>query len=209
VLINGKRRHRSAYIDVTAQGAQAVDLAEIPLSAIDRIELLRDGASAQYGSDAIAGVINIILKDRPGFEGYTQVGQYYAGDGANYLIGANQGIALGDRGSLSVSLEGYIGEATSRSRQRPNAAALIAAATRPSSSRWCSGSDSLTPRACSRSSTPGITSTTPPRLSLRRRVPQLRQRMARRRRPLGSSCGGKLTERVQQLIASRNGRDNP
>ncbi|MGA2448595.1 MAG: TonB-dependent receptor plug domain-containing protein, partial [Polyangiaceae bacterium] len=95
VLINGKRRHRSAYIDVTAMGAQAVDLAEIPLAAIDHVEVLRDGASAQYGSDAIAGVINIILKDKPGFDGYLQAGQYYAGDGANYLLGANQGFALG------------------------------------------------------------------------------------------------------------------
>jgi iron complex outermembrane receptor protein len=72
VLINGKRRHRSAYIDVTAQGAQAVDLAEIPLAAIERVEVLRDGASAQYGSDAIAGVINIILRDKPGASGYLQ-----------------------------------------------------------------------------------------------------------------------------------------
>ncbi len=125
VLINGKRRHRSAYIDVTAMGAQAVDLAEIPLAAIDHVEVLRDGASAQYGSDAIAGVINIILKDKPGFDGYLQAGQYYAGDGANYLLGANQGFALGDRGSINISAEGNIGDATSRSNQRPNAWALI------------------------------------------------------------------------------------
>jgi len=125
VLINGKRRHRSAYIDVTAMGAQAVDLAEIPLAAIDHVEVLRDGASAQYGSDAIAGVINIILKDKPGFDGYLQAGQYYAGDGANYLIGANQGFKLGDSGSINFSAEGNIGDATSRSNQRPNAWALI------------------------------------------------------------------------------------
>ncbi len=87
VLINGKRRHRSAYIDVTAQGAQAVDLAEIPLAAIERVEVLRDGASAQYGSDAIAGVINIILKDKPGASGYLQGSVYQEGDGASYLAG--------------------------------------------------------------------------------------------------------------------------
>lgn len=125
VLINGKRRHRSAYIDVTAQGAQAVDLAEIPLAAIERVEVLRDGASAQYGSDAIAGVINIILKDKPGASGYLQGSIYQEGDGGSYLAGVNAGWALGKRGSLNLTLEGGAGEATSRSNQRPNAQALI------------------------------------------------------------------------------------
>ena len=127
VLINGKRRHRSAYIDVTSQGAQAVDLAEIPLAAIERVEVLRDGASAQYGSDAIAGVINIILKDKPGASGYLQGSVYHAGDGGAYLGGVNAGWALGNRGSFNLTLEGGAGEATSRSHQRPNAAALLAA----------------------------------------------------------------------------------
>ena len=125
VLINGKRRHRSAYIDVTAQGAQAVDLAEIPLAAIERVEVLRDGASAQYGSDAIAGVINIILKDKPGASGYVQGSIYQEGDGGSFLAGINGGWALGKRGSLNLTLEGGVGEATSRSNQRPNAQALI------------------------------------------------------------------------------------
>ena len=125
VLINGKRRHRSAYIDVTAQGAQAVDLAEIPLAAIERVEVLRDGASAQYGSDAIAGVINIILKDKPGASGYLQGSIYQEGDGGSYLAGVNGGWALGKRGSLNLTLEGGAGNATSRSNQRPNAQALI------------------------------------------------------------------------------------
>jgi iron complex outermembrane receptor protein len=126
VLVNGKRRHRSAFIDVTAQGAQAVDLAEVPSAAIERIEVLRDGASAQYGSDAIAGVINIILKDKPGYDAYAQYSRYYAGDGVGYLLGGNAGTALGDRGTLNLSLEGELGGATSRSNQRPDAAALIA-----------------------------------------------------------------------------------
>jgi iron complex outermembrane receptor protein len=65
VLVNGKRRHRSAYIDVTAQGAQAVDMAELPLAAIARVEVLRDGASAQYGSDAIAGVVTSSSRTSP------------------------------------------------------------------------------------------------------------------------------------------------
>lgn len=127
VLVNGKRRHRSAYIDVTTQGAQAVDLAQIPLAAIERVEVLRDGASAQYGSDAIAGVINIILKDGPGQSGYIQGAQYYEGDGASFLGGVSSGWALGDRGALTLSLELSAGKPTSRSNQRPNAAALIEA----------------------------------------------------------------------------------
>ncbi len=125
VLINGKRRHRSAYIDVTTQGAQAVDLNAIPLAAIERVEVLRDGASAQYGSDAIAGVINIILKDKPGASGYLQGSVYQEGDGGSYLAGINGGWALGKRGSLNLTLEGGAGNATSRSNQRPNAQALI------------------------------------------------------------------------------------
>ena len=104
VLINGKRRHRSAYIDVTAQGAQGVDLAEIPLAAIERVEVLRDGASAQYGSDAIAGVINIILKDKPGASGYLEGSIYHAGDGGAYVGGVNAGWALGKRGTLNLTL---------------------------------------------------------------------------------------------------------
>jgi len=63
VLVNGKRFHRSSLISI--RGAQAPDLAQIPAFAIGRIEVLRDGASAQYGSDAIAGVINIILDEKP------------------------------------------------------------------------------------------------------------------------------------------------
>src|SRR3990167_5598697 len=63
VLLNGKRFHRSAFLG--SRGAQGPDLAQIPSFAVGRMEVLRDGASAQYGSDAIAGVINIILDDKP------------------------------------------------------------------------------------------------------------------------------------------------
>ena len=65
VLINGKRRHQSALVatsGVIGRGSTGVDLNAIPASAIEKIEVLRDGAAAQYGSDAIAGVINIVLK---------------------------------------------------------------------------------------------------------------------------------------------------
>jgi iron complex outermembrane receptor protein len=89
VLVNGKRRHNGALLDLSTgnldNGADPVDLDLIPDAAIDHIEVLRDGASAQYGSDAIAGVINIILKK--GVDGgdlNLHSGLRYAGDGATY-----------------------------------------------------------------------------------------------------------------------------
>tara|TARA_B100000678_G_scaffold290655_1_gene304157 strand:+ start:386 stop:2800 length:2415 start_codon:yes stop_codon:yes gene_type:complete len=118
VLVNGKRRHRSALL-----GA-GTDLATIPSYAIKRVEVLRDGASAQYGSDAIAGVINIILDDQPGTSAYAQFSEYYEGDGSNYQLGAQTGWALGDAGSLVLTGEWYDADMTSRSRQRPDAIAL-------------------------------------------------------------------------------------
>jgi len=140
VLINGKRRHRSAYIDVMNQGAQAVDLAQIPQIAIKRIEVLRDGASAQYGSDAIAGVLNIILDDAIGYRSYAQYARYYEGDGNSVVAAFGGGWALGERGHLRLSLEGSLAEATSRSVQRPDAAELIAmgntAVRQPVATRW-------------------------------------------------------------------------
>jgi len=125
VLVNGKRYHRSALLGT--RGAQAPDLATIPGLSIKRIEVLRDGASAQYGSDAIAGVINIILDDKPGMEAFGQFSQYYKGDGKEYQGGIQGGIALGDRGSLVFTGEYDHAEATSRTRQRPDAIAFQAA----------------------------------------------------------------------------------
>ena len=125
VLINGKRQHRSAFVDITSQGAQAVDLSQIPQIAIKRIEVLRDGASAQYGSDAIAGVINLILDDQPGSNTYAQWGQYSAGDGENIQAAATTGLALPHDGKLNASFEYAKSDATSRSVQRPQAQALI------------------------------------------------------------------------------------
>ncbi|WP_127566123.1 TonB-dependent receptor plug domain-containing protein [Glycocaulis alkaliphilus] len=125
VLINGKRRHRSAFLG--NRGAQAVDMAQIPSSAISRIEVLRDGASAQYGSDAIAGVINIILDSQPGFSSFGQYSQYYEGDGELYQLGAQAGFDLDGRGFLVLSAEYSDASATSRSRQRPDAIEFQAA----------------------------------------------------------------------------------
>ena len=107
VLVNGKRRHLSAsiYADSDpAQGSTAVDLDLIPENAIDHIEILRDGAAAQYGSDAIAGVVNIILKDGAhGGGASVQGGSYYKGDGANVAGNIDHGFALGQNGALHLS----------------------------------------------------------------------------------------------------------
>ena len=84
VLVNGKRRHNSALLhvlDTVGRGTAGTDMNSIPIGAIERIEVLRDGAAAQYGSDAIAGVINLVLKESPGFSFDQTWGQTYRGDG--------------------------------------------------------------------------------------------------------------------------------
>jgi iron complex outermembrane receptor protein len=126
VMINGKRFHRSAFLN-NSTGAQAADLAQIPTFAIDRLEVLRDGASAQYGTDAIAGVINIILDTKPGFSAYTQGSQYYHGDGAQGQFGGRAGFALKDGGHVVLTAEYQHSDATSRTIQRPDAIAFAAA----------------------------------------------------------------------------------
>ncbi|MFN3596466.1 MAG: TonB-dependent receptor [Rubricoccaceae bacterium] len=88
VLVNGKRRHTSALVHVNGtvgRGSTGVDLNAIPPSAIERIEVLRDGAAAQYGSDAIAGVINIVLKNRPGIDAEATFGQYVSVENRGFL----------------------------------------------------------------------------------------------------------------------------
>lgn len=119
VLVNGKRRHRSAHL--TGSGSQAVDLAQIPSSAIKRVEVLRDGASAQYGSDAIAGVINVILDDSTGFSSFAQLSEYYDGDGQQLQVGTRAGFNFGNAGVLTLFGEYTDADPTSRSRQRPDA----------------------------------------------------------------------------------------
>lgn len=114
VLVNGKRRHRSAYIQIQQFGAQAVDLAEIPQIAIRQVEVLRDGASAQYGSDAIAGVINILLNDKPGISLNGQIGQYYEGDGESVQISGRVGTTIGSAGRMSLAVEHVDANATDR-----------------------------------------------------------------------------------------------
>ena len=131
VLINGKRRHRGSVISFLgggiADGAQGVDLAAIPSLAIKQVEVLRDGASSQYGSDAIAGVMNFLLRDdAEGFEIVTRYGETFEGDGTNYMVAANLGLPLGDNGFLNISGEVRDAEGTIRSVVRNDVAYQIA-----------------------------------------------------------------------------------
>ncbi|SBV31831.1 TonB-dependent receptor [uncultured Sphingopyxis sp.] len=131
VLVNSKRRHRSAVVQLSrlplSSGAQGPDLSLIPSIAIARVEVLRDGAAAQYGSDAIAGVINFQLReDDGGIQLDAKYGQYYEGDGENYDIQANVGLPLGE-GFINVSGQYSGNEHTYRGTQRPDAAAIAAA----------------------------------------------------------------------------------
>lgn len=118
VLVNGKRYHGSALVHLNGtagRGSSSVDLNTIPMSAIKRIEILRDGASAQYGSDAIAGVINIVLKDASeGAEIALQGGQTYAGDGEQWRAGLNKGIKFSENGHVDISLEAHHKNPTNR-----------------------------------------------------------------------------------------------
>jgi iron complex outermembrane receptor protein len=131
VLVNGKRRHRSSVItwlgNGLADGSQGPDIAAIPAIALKSVEVLRDGAAAQYGSDAIAGVVNFNLKDSDSGGSFeARYGQYTEGENA-YTFSWNQGFAVGDNGFLNLSAEYTDAEATDRSVQRADAAALIAA----------------------------------------------------------------------------------
>ena len=109
VLVNGKRRHTSALIHVNTsvgRGTAGVDMNAIPASAIKRIEVLRDGASAQYGSDAIAGVINIVLKDddEVGKADFSY-GETTESDGETTVFSLNKGLPLGDGGMANLTYE--------------------------------------------------------------------------------------------------------
>jgi iron complex outermembrane receptor protein len=129
VLVDSKRRHASALVNLNGsvgRGSAAVDLNAIPLVAIDRIEVLRDGASAQYGSDAIAGVLNLHLREaREGGEASltygandttvdTPLGSRHASDGQSFTASAWNGFSLGSDGFLTLSAEYRNDDPTSR-----------------------------------------------------------------------------------------------
>ena len=117
VLINGKRLHQSSLINVYNGGTVGVDLNAIPTNAIARIEVLRDGAASQYGSDAIAGVINIVLKDTvDSTQLYSLTGVTASNDGAQFKLGGNTGFRLGKRGFVNVTGEFFTRGRTNRSK---------------------------------------------------------------------------------------------
>ena len=111
ILMNGIRYHSSAWLNppgaplgILGKGSVANDLNSIPFSAIEKIEILRDGATAQYGSDAIAGVMNFQLKKTTGKTSINfHFGQQYKGDGENISFGINRGIPIGKKGFLNFS----------------------------------------------------------------------------------------------------------
>src|SRR5258707_7698750 len=137
VMLNGKRMNRSALVQVfqggeteLSFGSQAPDLASIPSIAIKSLEILRDGASAQYGSDAIAGVLNFHFRDNPsGIEVTSRFGEYFPGhgyskDGWDRTVAANVGLPLGGQGFFNVSAEWSKNQQTVRNATRPSALAF-------------------------------------------------------------------------------------
>lgn len=131
VLVNGKRRHRSGVIaelgGSLSAGSQGADISAIPALAFKQTEILRDGAAAQYGSDAIAGVLNFVLKDDPdGMSLEARTGEFGEGDGDLVQYMGNIGLPLGDDGFFNITGTWSEQDATSRSTQRTDAATLIA-----------------------------------------------------------------------------------
>ncbi len=126
VLVNGKRRHQASLIHINnsvGRGTAGTDMNAIPAAAIKRVEVLRDGAAAQYGSDAIAGVINIILKDNAeGGLAAVSVGQYSEGDGTNTNVDLVKGFSLGDDGYLTLT--GNYRDRESTTRANPQGVCL-------------------------------------------------------------------------------------
>ena len=130
VLVNGKRRHRGSIITWlgggTSDGSHGPDVGAIPAMALERVEILRDGAAAQYGSDAIAGVINFVLReDRSGGTLEARWGRHYEGDGDALTVAGNIGLPLGGSGFVNLSGEFRQADPTSRSVQRADAQGLI------------------------------------------------------------------------------------
>ncbi|AFK01496.1 TonB-dependent receptor [Emticicia oligotrophica DSM 17448] len=137
VLVNGKRRHQSALVNVNGtvnRGTVGTDMNAIPATSVEKIEILRDGAAAQYGSDAIAGVINIVLKKQMGLSGNLSTGENITNYDKNYAVnfsngqsksvnvqdgltaqlGLNYGLKLGKKGFLNVTGEYVSRGATNR-----------------------------------------------------------------------------------------------
>ena len=131
VMLNGKRLNRSALVQVytggdtgLSFGSQGSDISSIPSIAVKNLQILRDGATAQYGTDAIAGVLNYQFRDDAGIEVSARYGQFYEGDGESYQLAGYFGFKLGDRGFVSLAGEYNEDGQTSRGQTRPIAVAF-------------------------------------------------------------------------------------
>ncbi len=134
VMINGKRYNRSALVQVytggetaLSYGSQGADISAIPAIAVGNLQILRDGATAQYGSDAIGGVINYGIRENTGLELQARYGETFEGDGESYQLAGNFGFKVGERGFVNLSAEYFNDGETSRGAQRPIALQFAAA----------------------------------------------------------------------------------
>jgi iron complex outermembrane receptor protein len=133
VMVNGKRYNRSALVNVytgadtaLSFGSQGADIGNIPAIAIKNLQVLRDGATAQYGADALAGVLNYAIRDDEGIEVQGLYGKTYRGDGVSKILSGNAGVKLGDRGFVNFSAEWYDQGQTSRGVTRASALTIQA-----------------------------------------------------------------------------------
>ncbi|UVO54404.1 TonB-dependent siderophore receptor [Sphingomonas sp. SUN039] len=133
VMINGKRYNRSALVNVytgadtaLSFGSQGSDIGNIPTIAIKNLQVLRDGATAQYGADALAGVLNYAIRNDEGFEAQGLYGKTYRGDGVSKILSGYGGLKIGDRGFISLAGEWYDQGQTSRGVTRASAITIQA-----------------------------------------------------------------------------------
>ena len=133
VMINGKRYNRSALVNVytgadtaLSFGSQGADIGNIPAIAIGNLQVLRDGATAQYGADALAGVLNYSIRSDEGIEAQALYGKTYRGDGVSKIFSGYGGLKIGDRGFVSLSGEYYDQGQTSRGVTRASALTIQA-----------------------------------------------------------------------------------
>ncbi|MCP4699398.1 MAG: TonB-dependent receptor [Gammaproteobacteria bacterium] len=130
VLVNGKRRHRAANIPNFSgginDGTQGPDISALPSIALKSMELMRDGAAAQYGADAIAGVMNFVANDDPKTRAIDiKYGEHYEGDGESITLAGTYGFEVGDGGSLNLSVEYTDTDRTKRTQQADNTQAFV------------------------------------------------------------------------------------
>jgi iron complex outermembrane receptor protein len=133
VMINGKRYNRSALVNVytgadtaLSFGSQGADIGNIPAIAVGNLQVLRDGATAQYGADALAGVLNYSIRKDEGFEAQALYGKTYRGDGVSKILSGYGGVKIGDRGFISLAGEYYDQGQTSRGVTRASALTIQA-----------------------------------------------------------------------------------